>query len=517
MRKRENRKLIPIIRIICVFAVILFLSTIFALIYATGSNIINHVSIEEIEVSGLTRNKAEEELQEEIDKILDGEIKLKYGENEKTFTLRRIEMQTDITEKANEAFKIGRDKNIFLNNYKIIAVLINGENIKLNVSFNDDVLQSFLSNLDEEWTDKFIDNSYYIDDDKLIIVRGKIGTVIDEEALKEKIENVVHDKIQGKEVNEIEIPVITKEPDEIDLEQIRNEIYKEAQNASYDEQKKVLSVHVDGVDFNIDDAKTILSEEKDEYIIPLTITKPEVTTDMLGEEAFPDVLGEAITRYSLGNENRNTNMELAAEAINGTVIMPGERFSFNAIVGPTTAGKGYKLAGAYSAGELVENYGGGICQVSSTLYNAVLKANLGIVERYNHSSVVSYLDPGKDATISYGSKDFKFENTRDYAIKINAKAKNGVVEMQIKGILQDEEYEIDVTSETKEIIVCDTKYIYDSTLKDGEEVVESSGANGAKSITYKVTKKNGAVLKKEVLSEDTYNPMVRVVRTGSKK
>lgn len=180
-------------------------------------------------------------------------------------------------------------------------------------------------------------------------------------------------------------------------------------------------------------------------------------------------------------------------------------------------GKGYKLAGAYSAGELVENYGGGICQVSSTLYNAVLYANLGIVERYNHSSIVSYLDPGKDATISYGSKDFKFENTRDYAIKINAKAQNGVVEMEIKGILQDEEYDIDVVSETKEIIVCDTKYIYDGSLAEGQEEVESSGANGAKSITYKVTKKNGTVIKKEVLSEDTYNPMVRVVRTGSKK
>ena len=97
--------------------------------------------------------------------------------------------------------------------------------------------------------------------------------------------------------------------------------------------------------------------------------------------------GSFSTRFDASNKNRAKNIELAAETINGKVLSPGEKFSFNNIVGNTTAAKGYLLAGAYSAGELVENYGGGICQVSSTIYNAVLYANLEIVERYNHSEI----------------------------------------------------------------------------------------------------------------------------------
>ena len=175
------------------------------------------------------------------------------------------------------------------------------------------------------------------------------------------------------------------------------------------------------------------------------------------------------------------------------------------------------LAGAYSAGELVQNYGGGVCQVSSTVYNAVLYANLEIVERYNHSSIVGYVDPGRDATISYGSRDFKFKNSRKYAIRINAKASNGILDVEIKGIFEKEEYEIELMSERKEVIPCPVKYVYDSTLAEGQEIVQTGGANGVKSIAYKIVKKNGRILSKDVLSEDNYNPMTKVIKTGSKK
>lgn len=198
------------------------------------------------------------------------------------------------------------------------------------------------------------------------------------------------------------------------------------------------------------------------------------------------------------------------------MLLPGERFSFNSIVGPTTASKGYLLAGAYSAGELVENYGGGICQVSSTIYNAILYANLEIVERYNHSSVVSYVAPGRDATISYGAKDLKFKNPREYAIKINAKASNGILDVEVKGIFEENEVEIELTSETLEVILCPVKYVYDSSLSENQEIIQTGGANGAKSKAYKIIKKNGRIISKTVLSEDNYNPMTKVIKTGSK-
>ena len=130
--------------------------------------------------------------------------------------------------------------------------------------------------------------------------------------------------------------------------------------------------------------------------------------------------------------------------------------------------------------------------------------------------MVSYVDPGRDATISYGSRDFKFENSRKYAIKIYAKASNGILDMEIRGIFEDEEYEIELSSKKTDTILCNTKYIYDSSLGEGEEVVESWGANGAKSIAYITKKKNGRVISTDVLSEDSYNPMNKIVRTGSK-
>ncbi|MDE5830645.1 MAG: VanW family protein [Clostridia bacterium] len=403
-----------------------FFSTIFALIYSTNSNIINNIKINNIKVSGLSRSEAEAKFENIIENITQEEFILKHGENEKTFTFKRMELETDIIEKINKACKIGREGNIITNNYQILATLINGENIELDIKFNEEILQSIFSNLDDEWEETFVDNSYYIDNDKLVIVRGTKGIIVDEEALREELKKFVYDKIEGKEINKIEIPVITKTPGDIDIEKIQSEIYKEAQNASYDEKTSKLTIHSDGIDLgiSIDEAKQRLLVEQEEYIIPIKITKPEITTDMLGEDAFPDVIASFSTRYDSHNINRATNIDLAAKTIDGTILAPGERFSFNSIVGPTTASKGYLLAGAYSAGELVENYGGGICQVSSTIYNTVLYANLEIVERYNHSSLVSYVDPGRDATISYGSKDFKFLNSRKYAIKINARATN---------------------------------------------------------------------------------------------
>lgn len=150
------------------------------------------------------------------------------------------------------------------------------------------------------------------------------------------------------------------------------------------------------------------------------------------------------------------------------------------------------------------------------MYNTVLYANLEIVERYNHSSVVSYVDPGRDATVSYGSKDFKFKNSRTYAIKIKAEAKNGILTIEIWGIHEKEELDIELTSEVTDVIICNTKYVYDSSLRKDQEIVQTLGANGAKSIAYKIVKKNGAIISKTVLSEDSYNPMTKVIRTGDR-
>ena len=318
MRKRINRKLMLIFKLLIILVVLLVVSTIFALVYSMNSNIINHISINNIDVAGLSRAEADAKFEEIMDNIIDDEISFCHGDYEKKFTLKTMELEANTTDKVYEACLIGRDKNIFINNYKIISVLLNGVNLDLDIKFNDEILESIFSNLDDEWEGKFTDNSYYIDNDKLVIVRGKTGTIIDKEKLKQELIKIVREKIESKNVATLEIPVIEKNPSEIDLEQIQKEIYKEAKDASYNEETEKLSIHADGIDFGVsmDEAKQIIAEEKEEYIIPLKITKPAVTTDMLGEEAFPDTLAKFSTRYDASNKNRATNIELASEAIN---------------------------------------------------------------------------------------------------------------------------------------------------------------------------------------------------------
>ncbi|MCI8518804.1 MAG: hypothetical protein HFJ51_01405 [Clostridia bacterium] len=518
MRKRKNRKMMPIITIFIILLILGISSTIFALITAMSSKIIPNVRINNLKVSGMSDTEAEEKLEKIIESIIKDEIVLKHEQSKKTFTLKDMELKTNVIDKVSEACLIGRKENIIANNFKVISVLINGENLELDLSFNEEIMQSMFNTLDAEWEGKFIDNSYYIEGEELVIVKGKKGIVLDKEALKNSIKQAIYDKIEGKEIKDIEIPTKIEAPEEIDIEKIEKEVYKEAKNASYDKTSGRLEIHSNGVEFgiSIEDAKQIIKENKEEYKIPLQVTMPQVTIDMLGENAFPNVLGGFSTRYDASDKNRGRNIELAAEAINGKVIMPGEKFSFNTVVGPTTKEKGYMPAGAYSGGKLVQDYGGGVCQVSSTLYNTVLFANLEIVERYNHSSVVGYVNPGRDATISYGTRDFKFANPRKYAIKVNAKATNGILEMEIRGIAEADDVEVELSSEKTETILCETKYVYDSTLEEGQEYVETWGANGAKSIAYKTIKKNGAIISKTVLSEDSYNPMVKIIKTGSK-
>ena len=210
---------------------------------------------------------------------------------------------------------------------------------------------------------------------------------------------------------------------------------------------------------------------------------------------------------------------MAAKTINGTILLPGETFSYNGILGNTNKAKGYKEGTAYVGGKVVKSYGGGICQVSSTLYNAVLYSNLEIVERYNHSYAVNYVPAGRDATVAYGGKDFKFKNTRTYPIKIEANAKSGVVSITIKGLKEEmDKYEIVLTSTVLSTTPNATTYENNSSLPEGTEKVIQKGYIGKKSIAYKIVKNpDGTTKSKTVLSKDTYKPMNRIVQVGTKK
>jgi vancomycin resistance protein YoaR len=147
----------------------------------------------------------------------------------------------------------------------------------------------------------------------------------------------------------------------------------------------------------------------------------------------------------------------------------------------------------------------------------VLRANLEILSRRNHSYIVSYVDIGTDATIAYPTTDFQFKNNRNYAIKVVASAKNGILKIDILGVKEETEYEVVIESEVTQVIPYTTKTTQNSSLAEGTQNVLVKGVNGYKSITYKILKLNGVTVSKTVLSEDTYKPMTREVEVGTKK
>lgn len=188
-------------------------------------------------------------------------------------------------------------------------------------------------------------------------------------------------------------------------------------------------------------------------------------------ESYTYLISEYKTEFNEKNLNRSINIKLASNKINNTIILPGEIFSYNEVVGNRTEEAGFKIATVYQGGKVVEGIGGGICQVSTTLYNATLYANLIIIERKSHLFLPSYISAGRDATVADEYIDFKFKNTRKYPIKIVSSANNGIIDIKIYGREENDECDVEIQSISLEIVPYKIIYNQDNEMKIGEEKI----------------------------------------------
>lgn len=516
MTKKKKALIISSI-ILGVLLIVGLFSIIFAILNMGNDKILGKVTVNGIDISSTSKEEAVEKLKELTENTINSDLTFAYEEFQTTISPKQLEVSYNVEEAVNQAYSIGRQGNIFQNNFEILKARFLGVNINMNPSYNEETLETQLEDINSKIPNAVQESSYYIEGEELIITPGKSGLTIK----KEEMKNQILDRLYHLTVvtENIQIPTEQKQPDVIDLEKIYNEIHKEPQNAYYTTNPYKLYPHVDGVDFAIsmEEAKALLQEEKEEYVIPLKITHPEITTDKLGDGAFPDQLSTFSTKYDASNKARSKNLELAASKINGTVVMPGETFSYNQVVGERTIAAGYQEAKIYENGKVVDGLGGGICQISSTLYNSVLYANLEIVSRRNHQFLTSYVDAGRDATVVYGSTDFKFKNTRNYPIKLVCSVKSGIAKIDVYGVKEETEYKVEIRTTVTSTIPYTTSYTEDASMEAGKEIVKQSGMNGCKSETYKVLILNGQVVSKTLLSKDTYNPMQRVVVRGTKQ
>lgn len=466
-------------------AIVILLVTVvygtFSIMTEKSTTIAKGVYIKNIDVSGLTREQAKEKINNYISSVIPEEIKLTHNGFETSLSTSQLSIYFNTDEAVDMAYNIGKTGNIFQKNLTILQTRLSKTTIDPGFSIDMDQLKKDLEDISSKLPDKIIESSCYIDGNKLIITKGKAGKTVKVDDSAKYIKQAINDlKIEN---NSLELLTEDSTPKEIDLNAVYNEIHKEPVNAYYSQNPYVVHPSENGMDFSItlDEAKNMLKEEKDEYVVPLKVLYPSVTTNMIGTEAFPDLLSEFSTKYAASNKNRTTNLILAAKKINGTVLMPGETFSYNKVVGARTIQAGYKEAPIYVSGRVEDGIGGGICQITTTLYNAVVYANLDIVERSNHQFVPSYAGPSRDATVVYGAIDFKFKNNRDYPIKIACSVSGGIANFKIWGLKSDNDYEVQISSRT--------------TGKTSTAIYSEA---------YKILKKNGNVVSTTLLSKDTY-------------
>ncbi len=426
-RKSDRAAWAGLICAAVVAAVLLAIPVIGRLLDAAGGKLPEQTIVSGISIGGQTRAQAI--------KTLDSTVGACYRGNDMVVTLRGHTLR--ITPQASQ---------ITLDAQALVDAAFEGKALELEpyVQLNGGKIRSLLREEGAQYGASYSDFQYrltgsspaldeaHFDENApcpvLELTLGTSGYALDEETLYNRILEAYTDgyfTVDGSDL------VTEKVPEAPDLEQLREQACTAAVNASLNPDTRELIPGSYGLDFDLSDAQKQLNEASPGQTlqIPLHYVTPEV----MGQEAyFGDVLGFCQTPHNT-NEKRNNNLRLACAALNGVVLQPGETLSYNETLGERTKERGYLPAPAYSGTDLVDTPGGGICQVSSTLYLSALYAELEIVDRVSHGYPASYIPIGLDATVSWGRPDLKIQNNRDYPIKIVAEECDGFVRVWIMG------------------------------------------------------------------------------------
>ncbi len=293
----------------------------------------------------------------------------------------------------------------------------------------------------------------------------------------------------------------------------------QAKDASFEiKQDNTMEIvpHTVGKEVNISkalqDFKQAVHSQQTAIFLEVQEKLPQVTTEHIEAIKLEGTVASFSTNYPVNNPDRTENLRKAAGCIDMKVLKPGEVFSFNSTVGPRTQDKGYKEALIIVENQYVPGVGGGVCQVSSTLYNIALLADLEIVERHRHQFVIPYLPPGRDATVVYGQADLRFKNNTPGLLLLRTQAKGGVLKMSLFGKKTNKRVEIKTEiAESKDFEI---ERRIDPSLGVGETKVEQGGVKGYTSTTYRVVKTNNQEVKREQISKDVYKPANKIVKVG---
>lgn len=420
------------------------------------------VSIENIDVSGMTHDEAKEAIEAKMDEIL-GSYRFTYKIDgiSKTLTAKEVGLELDAEEVLQEALLYGREGDFTTRNSAIKKAKNEGVNFDLKYHTNLDTIKASLTTQLQD-----------------VIVAAQDA-------------EIVFNKISSEE----------------DLTVSYNMQYKDGVQGK--------GVEIESLAASISNA--IEGRLEEEVSVNTVKTDPEVSLDELKQI---QLVGEFTTEFKSSSSGRRYNIWKMGSIINGVKVMPGETWSINEEAGQRTAANGWKLAGAISGGEDTEEYGGGICQVSSTLYNAVLRADIEVVERSHHSWPLSYVEKGLDATISWGGPEFIIKNNTEepiyIAVKCDAEDARSIT-VQIYRTPMEHGYILDFSSKQVSSWSSDTvKEIDNPSLKPGTRKKISNAKEGREVEVYKhyIDPETNEVVKTEKIYTDKYRAFGAVYEVG---
>jgi vancomycin resistance protein YoaR len=489
-----------------------------------SEKIYNGVQVNGLTAGSLTRQELGDLLKSNYaDKLKTYTLKLNYKNLAEEYKSDDIDAVFDIDGAVAKAYEVGRTGNIPQKLISIIETARTGISIELPVIYDQKKVEALVNAIYDKTLIKVKEADLLIQEDRVTIRSGYHGESIDKNKVLQQIENNIC--MLGSDP--VAVDAVITPPSAIDVDDYVKKINREPVDAvaRIENNSVVIVPHVIGRNIEKSSLVSIASEleksENTEKILPVVFIQPKTTTEDVNAKLFKDTLYTMNTQFrtdTVNNVNRGENIRIAVSKINGLMLAPGEEFSFNKIVGPRTEAGGYKIAHVYSGGKVIDDGGGGICQVSTTLYNSVLYSNLDVTERNDHQFTVSYVPFGQDAAVSYGGPDFKFRNSTSWPIRIDGRVtKENRIYFTLMGTDENLGRKIEIVHETVKTTDFVKKYIDDPTLEEGKTKVKQNGMKGYVINTYKIIKQDGKITSKTKIYTSTYRPLDEEILKGTKK
>lgn len=516
-KNTSHRKISAPIILGCAVLVLLITVITVTVIKSGSSVILSGVTAGGIDLSNLTTEEAAELISEKIAETADRKIEIAAGSDVFSATYKDFGASYDCEKTAEDAYAYGHG-SFFSSIIPALKSAFGGKtSVDLSVIINDRTFdRTMTENTDY---DKSVEASFEILDGSVKVTNGKPGYTINPVTAKKKLVAMM----KNLDFSSLSFEKENIDPIPFDLNIILEEYSSEPISASYkrDEAGDIyVSPGNDKVTVDEKEARAIIKEHSapgETYEIPAKVEKALHTTDELTEALFRDTLSSYQTSFATSDSNRSTNVTLASKSINNKILLPGEKFSYNGTLGKRTPEAGYKMAGAYANGQSVQQYGGGICQVSSTLYNAVMLANLKVDERTCHMFKVGYVPLGRDATADYGTVDFVFSNNTEYPIKISSYVTGS--KQIVCDIIGTKTENFSVSFETTDVssVPFSTKRVDDPSLPEGTEKYSERGSDGARCKVYRIVSVDGVEVSRTLEASSYYMPHNATLLVGTKK